>query len=151
MATVDVRIGVDQALDIFSRADADCRLMILWRIYHQLGQTFASVVPAALFSQVVQQLLRQIQQLPRTDRLDALRDIVSGEETRFGQQYHSLNLNMKLAFWYRLSHEVRLSSWAGTGKYHRICPEAQSLFPYLDEMDFNQQIHFLRQALNITG
>ena len=89
------------ALACFQTVDVDCRLRVLWRAYQSLGQTFAASAPVALFSQSVQILIKQLNLVPQEEQLAILQDILGGADTRFTQAYHTLNENMKLAFWHQ--------------------------------------------------
>jgi hypothetical protein len=142
MTAVDIRFKFEQAIAAFEAADVDCRLAIIWRVYDTLGQAFAAVAPVSLFSQAVQRLIQQLQHVNRQDRLDILRDIVAGENTRFTQEYQTLDINMRLAFWHRLTNQTSVS-WG--------CPnrteETRVLMSYLDTMGLNERLHFLRRVL----
>ena len=142
MTAVDIRFKFEQAIIAFETAESDCKLAIIWRVYDTLGQAFATVAPAALFSQAVQQLIRQLQHVNRDDRLNILRDLMAGADTRFAYEYERLNVNMRLAFWHRLAHQTEFS-WS--------CPvqtrEAQRLLSHLDSMGLNERLYFLRRVL----
>lgn len=131
------------ALAYFQAVDVDCRLKVLWRAYQSLGQTFAASAPAALFSQSVQILIKQLNLIPQEEQLAVLQDILGGADTRFTQAYHALNENMKLAFWHRLFHSRRLDGLA----YGQLTPHSQVLLTRLSRMGLNERLHFLRQAL----
>ncbi len=131
------------ALACFQTVDVDCRLRVLWRAYQSLGQTFAASAPVALFSQSVQILIKQLNLVPQEEQLAILQDILGGADTRFTQAYHTLNENMKLAFWHRLFHSRRLDSLA----YGQLPPHSQALLNRLSRMGLNERLNFLRQAL----
>jgi hypothetical protein len=147
MTAIDVRLHFEQTVQIFEAADVDCRLAVLWQTYETLGQAFAAIVPVALFSQAVHQLINQVQQVDRHDQIPVLRDILAGADTRFTQAYNTLNTNMKLAFWHRLFHLIPASRLP----IHACqCGPAdtQALLARLGTMGLNERLHFLRRVVN---
>jgi hypothetical protein len=142
MTAVDVRFRFEQAVAAFAVADVDCQLAIIWRIYDTLGQAFAAAAPVSLFSQAVQRLIQQLQYVSRQDRLNVLRDIMAGADTRFTEEYKSLDINMRLAFWHRLTNQSSVS-WTCLDRTR----ETQMLMSQLDSMGLNERLHFLRRVL----
>lgn len=146
MTAIDVRFQFEQAVQSFELVDVDCKIAVLWQIYDTLGQAFAAIAPVALFSQAVQQLLSQIQQVDRDDQSAIVRDILAGADTRFTQAYQALNMNMKLAFWHRLFSLIPASRLPLTA-----CRDGsattQALIARIDTMGLNERLHFLRRAV----
>jgi hypothetical protein len=144
MTAVDVRSQFEETITVFKSASVDCQLTVLWQAYDTLGQAFASVAPVALFSQAVQQLVKQLNQVNREDQLEILRDILSGADTRFTQVYQTLSVNMKLAFWQRLfSHR----DWQHLLSVTNCQPASQTLIARLSTMGLNERLHFLRRVV----
>ncbi|WP_017300468.1 orange carotenoid protein N-terminal domain-containing protein [Nodosilinea nodulosa] len=146
MTAIDVRLHFEQAVEAFESVDVDCKIAVLWQIYDTLGQAFAAIAPVALFSQAVQQLLSQIQQVDRTDQAAILRDILVGADTRFTQVYQDLNINMKLAFWHRLFH-LMPASRLSLSTCQNGPAATQALLARLDSMGLNERLHFLRRVV----
>ncbi|HSM84074.1 MAG TPA: orange carotenoid protein N-terminal domain-containing protein [Nodosilinea sp.] len=146
MTATDVRFQFEQAVQAFEAAEVDCQISVLWQIYDTLGQAFAAIAPIALFSQAVQQLINQIQQLDRSDQVAILRDILAGADTRFAHAYRGLNANMKLAFWHRL-----FSLMPATRLPLATCQSSsastQTLVSRLNTMGLNERLHFLRRVV----
>jgi hypothetical protein len=147
MTAIDIPLQFEQTVQAFESADLDCRLAVLWQTYDTLGQAFAAVVPVALFSQAVQQLISQLQQVDQQDQMAILRDILAGADTRFTQAYSALNINMKLAFWHRLFHLMPASRLPLT-----TCLEGgaatQLLLTRLSSMGLNERLRFLRRVVS---
>ncbi|HIK44711.1 MAG TPA: hypothetical protein IGR64_07445 [Leptolyngbyaceae cyanobacterium M65_K2018_010] len=147
MNTVETRPQFRETITSFKSADVDCQLEILWQAYDTLGQALASVVPVALLSQAVQQLIRQLGQVSREEKLAILRDILAGADTRFTHAYAALNANMKLAFWHRL---FSGRDWPGLSAMvacHSPSSQTQALLDRLNTMGLNERLNFLRQVL----
>jgi hypothetical protein len=148
MTAVELKIGFNQAVAAFKQADVDCQLAVLDHAYRNLRRAIASPAPAALFSQVVNHLIRQLQQVRREDRAEALREVLTEADTRFGREYSTLNVNMRLAFWYRLARNLDPALTNVTRECQDSSETVQSITRLFDEMDLNQQMHFLRQILS---
>jgi Orange carotenoid protein, N-terminal len=147
MTAIDVRLQFEQAVQSFESVDVDCKIAVLWQIYDTLGQAFAAIAPVALFSQAVQQLLGQIQQVDRDDQTAILRDILAGADTRFTQAYQALNVNMKLAFWHRLFSLMPTNRLPLTA-----CRDGsvttKALLARVNTMGLNERLHFLRRVVS---
>lgn len=146
MTAIDVRLQFEQTVQAFEAVDVDCKIAVLWQIYDTLGQAFTAIAPVALFSQAVQQLLSQIQQVDRDDQTAILRDILVGADTRFTRVYQALNPNMKLAFWHRLFH-LMTASRLPLSTCQNGPARTQSLLTRLDTMGLNERLHFLRRVV----
>lgn len=151
MATVELRLTPQEALTTYNRASANSKLLTIWSLYHSLGRGVTHTVPVALFSQVVQSLLRQFGLISREEQTEVLRDMVSGAETRFAQEYAALNINMKLAFWYRLTQLMPRLSAVSDPQDHQQREQLHALLRCVERMDLNQQIHFLKTAIEAEG
>ncbi len=147
MTAIDVRFQFEQAVQSFEAAEVDCRIAILWQTYDTLGQAFAAIAPVALFSQAVQQLISHMQQVDGQDQVSILRDILAGADTRFSQAYQNLNVNMKLAFWYRLV-QLMPARRLPLDACHHGSAAAQALLARIDTMGLNERLHFLRRVLS---
>lgn len=137
----------DDAVRLFTQAPADCQLVTLWQAYDTLGQAFGTVAPLALFSQAVQQLVQQVQQMSREDQLEICRDILGHSDTRFAQAYQALNPNMKLAFWHRLFSRGRNLPWETVTERANQQADTYLLRSRLGTMGLNERLHFLRQVV----
>lgn len=147
MTAVELKIGFNQAVASYRQADANCKMTVLWHTYHTLRGAIASPAPTALFSQVVNHLIRQLQHVRREDRSEVLKDILNGSETRFGREYSHLNINMRLAFWYRLTQNLDPALVGVAQSCQENAGAAKEIIELIDNMDLNQQMHFLRQIL----
>ncbi|MGB3136463.1 MAG: orange carotenoid protein N-terminal domain-containing protein [Nodosilinea sp.] len=147
MTAVDVRLRVEQTVQAFEAVEVDCKIAVLWQIYKTLGQAFATIAPVALFSQAVQQLLNQFQQVDSDDQAAVLRDILAGADTRFTQVYQALNTNMRLAFWYRLF-QLMPASRLPLAACQDGSPRTEGLLAHLNTMGLNERVHFLRRVIS---
>lgn len=147
MTAIDVRLPFEQAVQAFEATPTEYKIAVLWQTYDTLGHAFATIAPVALFSQAVQQLISQIQQVDRSDQLSILRDILAGADTRFSDAYQALNINMKLAFWHRLFHLMPASRLSLAACQDSLAVP-NNLLACLDSMGLNERLHFLRQVVS---
>ncbi len=144
----DLRVSTEEdAVRLFRQAPADCQLVTLWQAYETLGQAFGSVAPLALFSQAVQQLVQQVQQMSPEEQIHVCRDILGHADTRFAQAYQVLNPNMKLAFWHRLFSRGRKLPWETVVSRANQQADTYLLRSRLATMGLNERLHFLRQVV----
>lgn len=142
---------VTRCLEQFKSFTADEKLQLLWQIYQRMEPSVLSAAAVALLSQMVQGVFTQVRQLSRADQVVALRDIVAGEPTRISQAYASLNVNMKLALWYRLAQAMARGQISRPDTTQNPSAAGNSLVDEMSQMGFNQQIFFLRQVMDYIG
>lgn len=147
MTVVNLEINLEQAVDQFGKASIDDRLALLWFSYEKVGRAIKSAAPVAIFSQITQRLFSQVKHIRREEQLDAIRDIASGADTRVSHEYTTLNVNMKLAFWYKLAQGVQNGSIQQVPQNHELSPEAKPVLTALESMGFNEQVSFLQKAI----
>lgn len=147
MTLVNLDLNLEQAVEQFEKASVDDRLALLWFSYEKVGKAIKSAAPVAIFSQITQRLFNQVKHIRREEQLDAIRDLASGEDTRVSREYKTLNVNMKLAFWYKLAQGVQNGSIQQFPQYHELSLEAKPVLSALETMGFNQQVSFLQKAI----
>lgn len=143
----DLRSATDETVRLFHQAPLDCQLAILWQAYTTLDQAFGTVAPLALFSQAVQRLVQQVQQMSREEQLEICREILGHADTRFAQAYQDLSPNMKLAFWHRLFAQGRSLPWDTVARQAHRQADTYLLQSRLTTMGLNERIHFLQQVM----
>jgi len=137
---------VNSSIDRFFAASAQTQLVALNYVAQKIHRASNTATPSAFFSQTVQIVIKQLQQLPREDRHLALEEILHGVPTRLSEAYGGLDTNMKMAFWYRLANSCRdeaLLPNALTGWNQ----DQHLLLADLETRDSNELVTFLRQAV----
>ncbi|MCG8368251.1 MAG: Orange carotenoid protein [Pseudanabaenales cyanobacterium] len=151
MTLVNLDINLEQAVNQFGKASVDDQLALLWFSYEKVGRAIKSAAPVAIFSQITQRLFTQVKHIRREEQLDAIRDLAAGADTRISREYTTLNVNMKLAFWYKLAQGVQSGSIQQVPQHHKLSPEARSVLTALEAMGFNEQVSFLQKAIFLMG
>ncbi|MEM1280431.1 MAG: orange carotenoid protein N-terminal domain-containing protein [Cyanobacteria bacterium P01_D01_bin.6] len=147
MTTANLNSQIDRSIDRFFNASAQTRLVILHYLAQRIHRASNSATPSAFFSQRVQTVIKQLQQLPREDRHSALEEILYGMPTRLAEAYGELDTNMRMAFWYRLANSRRNDSLLAHGALTSWNQEQHLLLADLETRDSNELITFLRDAV----
>jgi ABC-type transporter Mla subunit MlaD len=147
MAAVNLASNLETTATQFHQASAQTQLVILYYIAKRIHQTSQMATPSAFFSQKVQEVLKQIQQLPKGDRHEALEEILHGVPTRLTEAYEGLDANMRMAFWYRLANSRRGDALLPSSYYLRNSQEQETLLSDLDSRDSNELVTFMRAAV----
>lgn len=148
MSAVRLTSEFDQAVASFRQLSADGKLTVLWNVFTHLKSLDTKVAPAAELSQVVQTLIQQFNQVKRLEKIEVLKEIVSGVETRFSHEYSALSANMKLAFWYRVIQDSGLNSPDRVATDSTGTDSLPTVLSKIDAMDSNQHIYFLQCILD---
>jgi len=147
MTTLAFKSQLHRSIEQFSQAGAQTKLVILHYLAQKLYRASDSATPSAFFSQKVQTVLKQLQQLPRADRHEALEEILHGIPTRLTEVYSELDTNMRMAFWYRLANSHRGEALLAQQPLSSWNPEQHVLLSELETCDCNELIAFLREAV----
>jgi len=147
MTTLAFKSQLHRSIEQFSQAGAQTKLVILHYLAQKLYRASDSATPSAFFSQKVQTVLKQLQQLPRADRHEALEEILHGIPTRLTEAYGELDTNMRMAFWYRLANNHRGDALLANQPLPSWNQEQHSLLSALEACDCNELITFLRAAV----
>ena len=131
----------------FERANAQTRLVVLHYLSKQLHKASKAAKPGAFFSQKVQGMLKQVQQLPREERQEALQEVLIGEPTRLTEMYENLDINMRMAFWYRLANGRRGDAVVLKSLNQGTNSEQSALLSDLSSRDSNELVSILREAV----
>ncbi|MHC5936673.1 orange carotenoid protein N-terminal domain-containing protein [Nostoc sp.] len=101
---------LEQSVTKFQNLDIDDRLTVLALLYTEI----ADAIPALCLNNVPNEksanLVAQIQNLPQAEQLFALRQLLNQEEVGetpiSTQEYASISVEDKLAFWYQLAQNL---------------------------------------------
>jgi hypothetical protein len=131
----------------FQQADAKTQLATLCYLARRIYQTSNTTTPRAFFSQRVHEVLKFIQQLPKQDRCAALEDILSGVPTRLAEAYDDLDVNMRMAFWYRLANSQTCEPLRLILPTSDHTSECKQLLADLETCDANELVSIMWNAV----
>ncbi len=83
--------------------------------------------------------------------MQAQRDFLQNTNTQLCREYGSLSDNTKLLFWYRLAQGMDEKTIVPMPENYEFSQQGKALLGQLENMDFEQQITFLRQTVAPTG
>ena len=149
MASAKLAFNLENTKDQFQQATAQTKLLVLHYLAKQLHRASTTAAPSAFFSQKVQGLLKQVQQLPREDRYEALQEVLAGVPTRLTEVYEELDVNMRMAFWYRLMNSRRGDLRLSRASSLEVSASQNSLLSDLASRDSNELVSFLREAVSL--
>jgi len=147
MTTLNLHPQLNHTINQFLDASAETQLVILHYLAQKIHRASNTATPSAFFSQTVQIVIKQLQQLPRAERHQALEEILHGTPTRLAEAYDELDTNMRMAFWYRLAKSRREEALLANHALTRWSPEQHWLLSDLETRDCNELITFLREVV----
>lgn len=136
---------------LFNRLSVDQKLAALWVIYTELGKSITPAATGAARLQFAEGLLNQIKQMPQNEQLQAMRDIANKVSNPVSRAYGVLTNNTKLAFWYQLAVWMEDGSVIPVPESYKLSREANQLMASLRQLEMNQQITVLRNAVINMG
>lgn len=151
MTTLNLNSQLHYSINQFSRASAQTQIVILHYLAQRIHRASNAATPSAFFSQKVHTVLKQLQQLPRVERRQALEEILHGTPTRLTEAYGELDANMRMAFWYRLANSHREEMLLAHQPLSHWNQEQHSLLSDLESRDCNELIAFLREAVTVKS
>ncbi len=152
MTFTNIQNNQAQAVNKFQQFSPDDQLALLWYFYEEIGE---SVTPkggpdTAGFN-IAESLYHQIQQMSPEQQLQVQREIVSRQESQISQTYGNLNSSTKLALWYLLAQGIEENSIIDVPSDYSASQPAQSFLNEFKQLDFNDQVTFLRSAVLAMG
>lgn len=141
----------DQGKQALKTLQVDDQLGLLWFVYEAMGQSITPAAPGASGSEIAQGLFDQVKQLSHEEQLQTMRDIASKANTQIGRMYGSMSPETKLAFWYFLAQGMDNGTIIPMPEDYELPQDAKVLLGKIQNMDFQQQIDFLRGAVLEMG
>jgi hypothetical protein len=129
----------------------DDQLGLLWFVYTEMGKSITPAAPGASGSDIAQGLFDRVKELPYEEQLQVMRDIASKNNTEISRIYGSLSPETKLAFWYFLAVGMDEGTIIPMPPDYQLPEAGKVLLGELQNMDFQQQIDFLRGTVLEMG
>jgi hypothetical protein len=142
---------VTNAITAFKGLNVDEQLGLLWVIYDNMGRSITPAAPGAARLQFAEGLLAQVKAMPHQEQLQFMRDLAAQKNTALTRSYGVLSNNTKLAFWYQLAEAMRNGDVIPVPSFYRLSQTALAVFGQISNLEFNQQITVLRQAVITMG
>jgi Orange carotenoid protein, N-terminal len=104
---------LEQSVSKFQSLELDDRLSVLDLLYTEISDEIPSLCLNNVPNENTANLVAQIQNLPQTEQLFALRQLLNkdevGETPISTEEYASMNADDKLGFWYQLAQNLGTS------------------------------------------
>ncbi|MCA1994983.1 MAG: Orange carotenoid protein [Coleofasciculus sp. S288] len=151
MPSINLKNDLSQALQAFRHLNVDDQLALLWFVYTKMGGSITPAAPGAAGTEIAENLFNQVKPMSHEEQLQVQRDLLSNADTTLSREYGSLSANTKLLFWYRLAQGMESATIVPMPPNYEMSSEANNLLAALETADFEQQITFLREAVEPTG
>lgn len=151
MVSSNLEPELSNALQSFSGLGTDDKLAFLWFVYTKMGGSITPAAPDAAGPDIAEGLYNQVKDLSHEDQLQLQRDLFDGKSTTITREYGSLSENTKLLFWYRLAQGMEDGTIIPMPDDYEMAGEGKQLLGSLENMEFEQQITFLREVVGPAG
>lgn len=140
-------------IQAFQGLDADTQLALFWFIYKEMGKSITPAAPGASTASpgIAEGFFDRVKELPHDQQLELQRDLVNRRNTLFSREYGALGDTTKLLFWYLLAQGMDAGTIIPMPPAYELGQDAQQLLDRLKQMEFEQQITFLRDYVSPMG
>ncbi|MDB9313873.1 orange carotenoid protein N-terminal domain-containing protein, partial [Spirulina sp. CS-785/01] len=151
MVTAPFTFDLDEVLDTYEKLRSDDKLALLWLVYVHMGGQITPAAPGAAEPAIADGLYNQVKDLSYQDQLEVQRELVRGADTAITRQYGAFSENSKLLFWYRLAQGMETEEIVPMPDEYQMDAEARTLLAKVEQLEFQEQITFLRKAVGLAG
>jgi Orange carotenoid protein, N-terminal len=148
---VNSELNVDQSLSAYESLSTDDKLALLWYVYTAMGTSVTPAAPGAASDEIAEGLFNQVKELSFEEQLKVQREIIEGADSLIPREYGSLRQNTQLLFWYRLAQGMEAGTIIPMPDNYQPSGSVTQLQSQIEQMDFEQQITFLRDAVTEGG
>ncbi|BAC88201.1 orange carotenoid protein N-terminal domain-containing protein [Gloeobacter violaceus] len=144
-------VGVRNAVEQFNALEVDDKLAVLYYLYEAMGESVTPAAPGAADIELTTAFFGEFNALTDGDtQLEAMRALVRCEDNTLGREYGKLSENNKLVIWYLLAERMG-DDVIGMPDDYQLGDLGQQNLVHVKELDFEQQITFLRDVVNPMG
>ncbi|MER3435213.1 MAG: Orange carotenoid protein [Leptolyngbya sp. ERB_1_1] len=140
-------------VEAFQQLDPDTQLALFWFIYKEMGGAITPAAPGAstVSPAIAEGIFNQIKELPHEEQLNVQRDLICRRNTQLTREYGAVGDTTKLLVWYLLAQGMENSTIIPMPPGYQLAEEAQQLLDRVKQMEFEQQITFLRDYVAPMG
>lgn len=143
--------AVSEAIATLRGLGVDDQLTLLGAIYQMLGCSLTPVTPGTARLFLTQGLLPRIKQMPHSEQLSAIYDLLGGADTAITRQYGMFSPKTKLAFWYQLFEWMFAGEVVPMPISSQLSPSATRLLTKIVSLDYRDQIEVVYQVIVEMG
>lgn len=149
--TFSTTSAYDQGKADIQSLSVDDQLALLWFVYTEMGKSITPAAPGASGSDIAQGLFDRVKGLSHEEQLQVMRDIASKTNTEISRIYGAMSPETKLAFWYFLAVGMDEGTIIPMPPDYQLPESGKTLLGKIQNMDFQQQIDFLRGTVLEMG
>ena len=149
--TFSTTSAYDQGKADIQSLSVDDQLGVLWFVYTEMGKSITPAAPGASGSDIAQGLFDRVKGLSHEEQLQVMRDIASKTNTEISRIYGAMSPETKLAFWYFLAVGMDEGTIIPMPPDYQLPEAGKTLLGKIQNMDFQQQIDFLRGTVLEMG
>ncbi|HHP7243534.1 MAG TPA: orange carotenoid protein N-terminal domain-containing protein [Elainellaceae cyanobacterium] len=142
--------AVKQPLESFQGFEVDTQLALLWYAYIEIKGSLTPS-PTNDVEGVASVAFNRIKAMSKDDQLKAQRDIVSKANTEISREYGVLSPPAKLEVWLLLAQGIENGTIIDVPSDYQVPSEANEFLNQFKNLDFEQQINFIRNAVANLG
>ncbi|MEH2324290.1 MAG: orange carotenoid protein N-terminal domain-containing protein [Nostoc sp.] len=141
---------LEQSGSKFQSLDIDDRLTVLALLYTEIADEIPAIALNDVSNEKTANLVAQIQNLPQQEQVFALRQLVHqgevGETAILTQEYTSMSVDDKLAFWYHLAQNLG-TTIIGVPNDYIPSEKATEVIDLLDTPNIEDLVTFFKRVL----
>jgi hypothetical protein len=136
-----------QALEKFSRFDADTKLALVWHGYLDIKDQLQPGTGNEINEAPALAVFHQIQALPQEEQLQAQCDIINGADSPITRAYRALHSSGRLHVWLLLGQGMEDGSVIPVPPDYQLPEQTQEFANQIKQLDFEERINFMRSAV----
>ncbi|MBD2725898.1 Orange carotenoid-binding protein [Nostoc sp. FACHB-892] len=141
---------LEQSVSKFQDLDTDDRLTVLSLLYTEISDEIPAIALNDVPNEKTANLVAQIQNLPQQEQVSGLRQLLNqdevGETAIPTEEYASMNVDDKLAFWYQLAQNLG-TTIIGVPDDYIPSEKATEVVDLLDTPNIEDLVTFLKRVL----
>ncbi|MBW4451746.1 MAG: Orange carotenoid-binding protein [Nostoc indistinguendum CM1-VF10] len=141
---------LEQSVAKFKNLDTDDRLTVLSLLYTEISDEIPAIALNDVPNEKTANLVAQIQNLPQQEQVSGLRQLLNqdevGETAIPAEEYASMNVDDKLAFWYQLAQNLG-TTIIGIPDDYIPSEKATEVVDLLDTPNIEDLVTFFKQVL----
>ncbi|MGJ3251005.1 MAG: orange carotenoid protein N-terminal domain-containing protein [Elainellaceae cyanobacterium] len=142
--------AVKQPLEAFRGFEVDTQLALLWYAYEEIKGSLTPS-PTNDVEGVASAVFDRIKAMSKENQLQAQRDIASKANTEISREYGVLSPPAKLEVWLLLAQGIENGTIIDVPSDYQAPSEANEFLNQFKNLDFEQQINFIRNAVTSLG
>lgn len=139
-----------RALELFFSYDTDTQLALLWYGYQDIKDELNPDPPSSSDTPS-QSFYHRIQELPQEQQLQIQRELLSGGNSEFSQEYTAMSSSGRMEVWLLLGQGMEDGSIIGFPSDYQLPQQTEEFTNAIAGNDLEKRIDFMRSAVMEMG